>query len=148
MIETLNELANASGVQRLMLSIQPMSETRVAVTIQSILGAEPDNPSEDQVKLRQALAAPVVVEGITGEVDAKIEQILADYVQSVRPKADRLVTNIEKVKESVAVAGSADSGESEKADGDSKSGEASKNDQEDSPKDESDRYASDDAESL
>lgn len=105
MIETLQELVKASGVERMTLSIQNTSEARVAVTIQCVLGQEPKEPSESQRVLRQALAQPILVEGITGEVDAKLDGLLTEYVRAVRPYADALITNTKVAKEKVEKAG-------------------------------------------
>lgn len=121
MIETLQELVKASGVERMTLSIQNTSEARVAVTIQCVLGQEPKEPSESQRVLRQALAQPILVEGITGEVDAKLDGLLTEYVRAVRPYADALITNakvakekVEKAGESVAAEGGSSAKESDK----------------------------------
>lgn len=105
MIETLSQLAASSGISRLTVSIQPQSESRVAVTIQSILGAEPPTPTEAQKKLRMALAQPVLIDGLPGEIDAKIESILDDYLGRVRPHADGLKTNAEEAAKAVEKAG-------------------------------------------
>ena len=104
MIETLNELVKTAGVERMNLSIQSTSDARVAVEIQSILGPEPKEASDDQKALRKALSTPILVEGITGEVDAKLDSLLTDYVRSVKPHADSLETNVEKAKQDVASA--------------------------------------------
>ncbi len=112
MIETLQELVKASGVERMTLSIQNTSEARVAVAIQCVLGPEPKEPAENQRELRQALAHPILVEGITGEVDAKLDSLLTEYVRAVRPHADALITNVKAAKDKVEKAG-----ESVKAEG-------------------------------
>ncbi|RYY74517.1 MAG: hypothetical protein EOO52_13210 [Gammaproteobacteria bacterium] len=98
MIENLFQLVQSAGVERLHLSIQPSKRERVAVCIQCILGDEPDKATEDQQSLRQALSVPIIIEGIAGEVDAKLDVILNDYVKKAVPLSDRLLTNADQVK--------------------------------------------------
>lgn len=96
MIECLHELANSAGVQRINISIQAASNQKVAVVIQSILGAEPNNPSEQQSALREALAMPISIEGLAGEVEAKLDSLLSNHVASIKPHADSLEVQMEK----------------------------------------------------
>lgn len=104
MIETLQAIVESANVERLNLSIQTVSESRTAVIVQAILRPEPDKASDDQRRLRKALASPIMVEGLTGEVDAKLDSILTKYVESVRLPMQTLVTNVDKVAEDVAEA--------------------------------------------
>jgi len=104
MIETLFELVKASGVDRMNLSIQSSQGERATVCIQCILGEEPKDATEEQRELRQALAKPIVVEGVVGEVDAKLDDILTGYVRTAAPLANELVTNVEQVKGDLAKA--------------------------------------------
>jgi len=107
MIEIFHELVKTSGVERMTLSIQSISETRVAVVIQNVLGPEPKEPTENQRGLRQALAQAILVEGMAGEVDAKLDSLLFEYVRAVRPYAETLITNAKAAKEKVESAGGA-----------------------------------------
>jgi PRTRC genetic system protein E len=104
MIETLFELVKASGVDRMNLSIQSSQGERATVCIQCILGEEPKDATDEQRELRQALAKPIVVEGMVGEVDAKLDDILTGYVRAAAPLANELVTNVEQVKGDLAKA--------------------------------------------
>jgi len=104
MIETLFELVKASGVDRMNLSIQSSQGERATICIQCILGEEPKDATEEQRELRQALAKPIVVEGVVGEVDAKLDDILTGYVRTAAPLANELVTNVEQVKGDLAKA--------------------------------------------
>jgi hypothetical protein len=141
MIETLQELVKASGVERMTLSIQNTSEARVAVAIQCVLGQEPKEPSDIQRVLRQALAQPILVEGITGEVDAKLDSLLTEYVRAVRPHADSLITNVKVAKDKVERAGA-----SVKADSDNSTEEGDKKSL--SPDAKVEEFATNEAESL
>lgn len=104
MIETLQQLVQAANVERLNLSIQAVSETRTAVVVQAILRPEPNDSSDEQRRLRKALSQPIMVEGLTGEVDATFDRILTKHVEAVRLPLSTLVTNAEKVAEDVAKA--------------------------------------------
>lgn len=105
MIETLHELALASGIERMNLSIQAESESKATVVVQCILGASPKDATEEQQKLREALSQPIVIRGVVGEVDAKLDSLLTDYVRSVQPFAESIETSTEKAKEKVTKAG-------------------------------------------
>lgn len=104
MIETLFELVKASGVDRMNLSIQSSQGDRAAVCIQCILGEEPKDATDEQRELRQALAKPIVVEGVVGEVDAKLDEMITGYVRTAAPLANELVTNVEQAKGDLAKA--------------------------------------------
>tara|TARA_Y100000052_G_C2931533_1_gene74645 strand:+ start:477 stop:908 length:432 start_codon:yes stop_codon:yes gene_type:complete len=99
MFEELHELLKASSVSRLSIGLESITDVRVAVTIQAILGQEPADVTDEQRRLRGALSMPLRIEGHAGEVDANIERLVDDYVSTVRPKADLLTTNIDTVKE-------------------------------------------------
>lgn len=142
MIENLNELVKNGGVKKMHLTIESTSQTRVAVTIQCILGAEPNDPSEEQRALRQALSQPILVEGITGEVDAKLDELLTDYVRTVTPHVDSLVTNVEIAKKQISAAGKSAKLKQKPIDGDTDS----PSDKQSSEADED--FATDDASSL
>lgn len=146
MIETLHELANSSGVERIAITIQSQGSSRVAVTIQSVLGCAPSDITPEQSSLRAALSQPVSVEGFAGEVEAKIDGLLTAYVRSVRPHADNLATNADKAAEAVVRATSAPAAPSTDEGGESR---VSKVDTPvATPEAESVDFASDDASSL
>ncbi len=105
MIETLHELALASGIERMNLSIQAESESKATVVVQCILGTSPKDATDEQQKLREALSQPIVIRGVVGEVDAKLDSLLTDYVRSVQPFAESIETSTEKAKEKVTKAG-------------------------------------------
>lgn len=105
MIEILHELVQASGIERINLSIQAESKSKVTVVVQSILGASPKDACDEQQQLREALAQPIVIRGVVGEVDAKLDSLLASYVRSVQPYATSIETSTEKAKEKVSKAG-------------------------------------------
>lgn len=104
MIETLFELVKTSGVDRMNLSIQSSQGERATVCIQCILGDEPKDATDSQRELRQALAKPILVEGVVGEVDAKLDDILTTYVRAAVPLTGDLVTNVEHVKSDLSKA--------------------------------------------
>lgn len=105
MIETLHELALASGIERMNLSIQAESESKATVVVQCIFGASPKDATDEQQNLREALSQPIVIRGVVGEVDAKLDSLLTDYVRSVQPFAESIETSTEKAKEKVTKAG-------------------------------------------
>lgn len=105
MIETLFDLVKCSGVERMNLSIQAAQGNRVAVCIQCILGAEPKEATEEQSELRRALAMPILIEGLVGEVDAKLDEIVTGFVRAAAPITKTLVTNVGHLKEDLAKAG-------------------------------------------
>lgn len=105
MIETLHELALASGIERMNLSIQADSKSKATVVVQCILGASPKDATEEQQNLREAFSQPIVIRGVVGEVDAKLDSLLTDYVRSVHPFTESIETSTEKAKEKVAKAG-------------------------------------------
>ena len=105
MIETLHELALASGIERMNLSIQADSKSNATVVVQCILGASPKDATEEQQNLREAFSQPIVIRGVVGEVDAKLDSLLTDYVRSVQPFTESIETSTEKAKEKVAKAG-------------------------------------------
>lgn len=105
MIETLHELTLASGIERMNLSIQADSKSKATVVVQCILGAAPKDATDEQQKLREALSQPIVIRGVVGEVDAKLDSLLTDYVRSVQPFAESIETSTEKAKEKVTKAG-------------------------------------------
>lgn len=105
MIETLHELTLTSGIERMNLSIQADSESRTTVVVQCILGAAPKDATDEQQKLREALSQPIVLRGVVGEVDAKLDSLLTDYVRSVLPFAESIETSTDKAKEKVTKAG-------------------------------------------
>lgn len=107
MIETLFQLVKSSGVDRMNLSIQSIQGERASVCIQCILGDEPEKPSEDQRVLREALSRPIVVEGVVGEVDAKLDELLTAFVKQAAPLASALVTNVAQVKDKLSGAAKA-----------------------------------------
>lgn len=105
MIETLHELALASGIERMNLSIQADSKSKATVVVQCILGASPKDATEEQQNLREAFSQPIVIRGVVGEVDAKLDSLLTDYVRSVQPFAESIETSTDKAKEKIAKAG-------------------------------------------
>lgn len=104
MFESLHELVKTASVDRISISMESQSKSRITVTIQSILGAAPKDASDEQVKLRHALSMPICIEGNAGEIDANVEGLLDDYIATVRPKADVLKTNAHKVAGAAATA--------------------------------------------
>ncbi len=141
MIECLHELATSAGVQRINISIQAASNQKVGVVIQSILGAAPQNLTEEQNALREALAMPISIEGLAGEVEAKLDSLLSDHVASVKPHADSLEVQLEKSKANVKKACNKDSAGSSESDDSTKEVTENVSDQESD-------FSSDDAESL
>ncbi len=105
MIETLFDLLKVSAVERMNLSIQSAQGNRVGVCIQCILGAEPKDATEEQSELRRALAMPILIEGVVGEVDAKLDELLTGFVRAAAPLAGSLVTNVGEVKDGLDKAG-------------------------------------------
>lgn len=104
MFESLHELVKTASVDRISISMESQSESRITVTIQSILGAAPNDASDEQVKLRHALSMPICIVGNAGEIDANVEGLLDGYIATVRPKADALKTNAHKVAGAAATA--------------------------------------------
>lgn len=96
MIELFHELAIASGISRMNISIQAISKSNVAVVIQAVLESAPENLSQEQQSLREALASPIIVKGLAGEVEARLDALLSDYVSSIKPLADSLEVQVEK----------------------------------------------------
>lgn len=104
MIEVLTELAQAGGIQRFVISLSNSSSDQVAVSVQGILGAEPESPTLEQKKVREALSTPLVVSGSVSEVDAKIDSMLEGYAKSIRPLQGLLKSNQPNVDDAVDAA--------------------------------------------
>lgn len=93
MFESLQELIKAGSVSRVVISVEAKSDVHVCVTIQSILGQQPHDASEEQQRIRKAFSVPFCVEGLAGEVDASIERLVDSYISKTKPLSGRLITN-------------------------------------------------------
>lgn len=144
MIETLFQLVRASGIERMNLSIQSSTGDRATVCVQCILGSEPKDATPEQRDLRHALAQPIAIEGLVGEVDAKLDEILTNYVKAATPLANSLITNIADVKSGLEKADKKQSKANQKAsEAPKEEGAAIKNENDDD-----DEFQPDEAESL
>lgn len=104
MFEELKELAVAGGIDRFVISLNASSADAISVSVQSILGAAPSAPTPEQAKIREALSQPLMVSGTAGEVDARMDSLLTEYVTSIRPTASLYKTNLPDVDKAVAAA--------------------------------------------
>ena len=101
MIEILHDLAAQAGLNKVSVQIQAKSNSTAAVTIQCIPHPLKEGATDAQKKLRDALATPIALTGIAGEVEARLDTLLLDYLKTVKPHVASLDVQLDKIEESL-----------------------------------------------
>ncbi len=105
MIEILHDLANQAGLNKVSVQIQATSNSTAAVSIQCIPHPLKDDATDAQKKLRDTLAMPIALTGIAGEVEAKLDNLLLDYLKTVKPHAASLDVQLNKIDDALKSSG-------------------------------------------
>lgn len=124
MIETISKLLNQIGANKVAMTIQTDDANNVTIVMNTFMppGIDKKNVSEDVIKLRHALSAPLIIHGNIGEVDVNFTEQLTQYVygyekgaQLLRSSSD-LVSTIETASANVTASVSSATTKGKKAD--------------------------------